>query len=389
MRILVNASNLKSAGGLTVALNFLSTAARKYPQAHFLLLSPPNVPQYQALSFPNIEMVPLPTYISNMALRVFAERPWAKKILRKYHPDVIFSMGNFAMPIVHAQAVLFHYPYAAYPKDKAIWDVFSPIKKLDIQMRVRLMASRFKYASVVFPQTETIAAQLHKHYPQIKQLKVVPNAYSKVALQGSIENALPFFRRSQGYFYFLSLSRYYLHKNLEIFLPVAQRIRALSLPYRLLVTIDPNQDAEAERFLKKIETAGLGDVIINLGNIPIDCIGALYKQVDALLMPTLLESFSTTYADAMAFSKPIFTSNRDFAIEVCKDAAWYFDPTNPDDLLKTIEEALAQPKQMAQKTMLGQAYSKEMLDWQKVADLYMAHLWQLTDLKTTSISQNN
>jgi hypothetical protein len=44
-----------------------------------------------------------------------------------------------------------------------------------------------------------------------------------------------------------------------------------------------------------------------------------YKATQALLLPTLLESFSGTYIEAMHFERPIFTSNLDFAKEVCEN----------------------------------------------------------------------
>ena len=65
----------------------------------------------------------------------------------------------------------------------------------------------------------------------------------------------------------------------------------------------------------------------------------LYKQVDGMIMPTLLESFSATYIDSMALGVPIFTSDRDFARDVCGDAAWYFDPLNAESIFEVISNA--------------------------------------------------
>lgn len=56
------------------------------------------------------------------------------------------------------------------------------------------------------------------------------------------------------------------------------------------------------------------------------CVQGVEICGDALLMPSLLESFSGTYLEAMHFGLPILTSDLDFAREVCHDAALYFDP---------------------------------------------------------------
>ncbi len=71
-----------------------------------------------------------------------------------------------------------------------------------------------------------------------------------------------------------------------------------------------------------------------------------YLACNALLLPTLLESFSGTYLEAMHFGRPILTSNLDFARDVCDDAALYFDPWDPvaikDAILKLKDDASLQ-----------------------------------------------
>ena len=64
-----------------------------------------------------------------------------------------------------------------------------------------------------------------------------------------------------------------------------------------------------------------------------DNVPALYTQCDGLLMPTLLESFSGTYVEAMYHGIPIFTSDFDFAKVVCGNAAKYFNPFDVSDII--------------------------------------------------------
>jgi glycosyltransferase involved in cell wall biosynthesis len=55
-----------------------------------------------------------------------------------------------------------------------------------------------------------------------------------------------------------------------------------------------------------------------------------------MLFPTLLESLSATYLEAMQLDLPILTSNLDFAHEICGPAALYFDPWSVQSILETI-----------------------------------------------------
>ena len=60
------------------------------------------------------------------------------------------------------------------------------------------------------------------------------------------------------------------------------------------------------------------------------------QPCQALFLPTLLESFSVTYLEAMHFGVPVLTSDLDFARFVCGDAAIYFDPWDPGSIKDAI-----------------------------------------------------
>jgi len=139
----------------------------------------------------------------------------------------------------------------------------------------------------------------------------------------------------------LYLTYYYTHKNLEIFIPLAQKIKKAKLDYKIIITIAENQHPSAKKFLEDVSKYKLQDVIYNIGPVNFDEISSLYAQCDAFIMPTLLESFGLTYVEAMYFKLPILTSDRDFARVLCKDSAFYFDPLNADDILHTIKMAFS------------------------------------------------
>ena len=71
---------------------------------------------------------------------------------------------------------------------------------------------------------------------------------------------------------------------------------------------------------------------------------ALYAGVDAVVLPSLLESFSGVYVEAMALGVPIITSDRDFAHVVCGDAAIYVDPTDPGAIAQAIARLASNPE---------------------------------------------
>ena len=125
-----------------------------------------------------------------------------------------------------------------------------------------------------------------------------------------------------------TLSAYYDSKNLEIINEVANILRKKSDKlFQFYLTID--QDIFLRLFSKN-------DRAFNLGPQPIENGPRLYDKYDALFLPTLLETFSASYPEAMKMNKPIITSNLDFAIDVCENAAMYFNPLDPNDIAEKI-----------------------------------------------------
>ncbi|MGC4006108.1 MAG: glycosyltransferase [Pirellulales bacterium] len=91
------------------------------------------------------------------------------------------------------------------------------------------------------------------------------------------------------------------------------------------------------------ERLGVADAFVNLGPIAVADGPATYATCDALLLPTVLETFSANYPEAMALGLPIVTSDLDFAHDVCADAALYVPPRDPAAIAARIDDLLRDP----------------------------------------------
>jgi len=172
----------------------------------------------------------------------------------------------------------------------------------------------------------------------------------------------------------LCLSRYYPHKNFEVLLEVATAVRDRGLPYRLITTIDPSQHRNAATFLSNVKSLSLERYLINIGPVPIERVDRLYGEVDGLLLPTLLESFSATYADCLHKGIPIFTSDRDFARDACGDCAFYFDPLNARSIVSTIESGFGNPQALYEVVQRGRRRIQRLPGWDRVCQQYIDSL---------------
>ena len=97
---------------------------------------------------------------------------------------------------------------------------------------------------------------------------------------------------------------------------------------------------------KKILNEDIRDNVINIGYIEVQKCVQLYKEVDFLFLPTLLETFTATYPEAMKMKVPILTSNLSFAKDICGEAAIYFSPLDANDIIKKICGTVNNPQKI-------------------------------------------
>ena len=370
IKIAINAVALRWAGGRAVVVNFLKAANASSREFLMEVFAPADC-GYEECASSRIRIHIVPDWFNRYWLRPITDEHWLTRRIDDLNPDVIFSMGNFAVPSNRKQVVLFMWPYATYPEGE-VWERMSWKEVRTRRAKMATFRRRLKYADVVAPQTQTSADRLRRFYPEIKDLKIVPTAVAfnevKKPLGTERRDKIDWDRPRKK---LLCLSRYYPHKNLEILVDLARLIKKHGKSYSVITTIANDHHMGAEQLLKRIEEEDLQEVIVNIGPVPMDEVPTLYEHTNGLLLPTLLESFSGTYVDAMFMRKPIFTSERDFARDVCGDAAFYFDPLSAGHMLEVIESAFNNSELIEQTCTAGYERVSGFPDWHQVADMYL------------------
>ena len=369
MKILVNALACRVAGARTVATNFLR-CYRDGDFDHELVVYAPAQCGYEELEAPNVHIHLVPNIVHRAPARPWVDNVWMKRVLEDVKPDVIFALGSIAYPTVLPQLVLYHWPYAIYPEDE-VWQRLSFANRTSRRIRRWLFGRRAPFASRFAAQTETARLRLERLW-SLSNVSVVPNAVSVGLDPGSRRpSCLPEGVPAEGKRLLLCLTRYYPHKNLEVLLELGRRILDTGAPFVVLLTVSEDQGSAVSALLRAIEREGLGDVVVNLGTVPMEQVPALHLACDGLLLPTILESFSGTYVESMHWKRPVFTSDRDFARDVCGDAGWYFDPLDPDDVLSVLHTAFDDPVELQRRISLGRERSESFPTWPEVAAHYV------------------
>ncbi len=327
----VIAHPLHTGGGAVVGRNLLAAIGRAAPRIRLTATIPPQAGYEPILAgFDQARAVPVGR------VRPFRQGLQWRRLARRIAaagPDVVLSLANFPLPgLAVPQAVLVHNAHLVYPADHAP----SPYRLT--RWACRLRRAWFRRAiprtDLVFCQTETMARRLRAAVPDAPTVAVCPNAVSARAESGDTEMPAVF-RALTGRTVLLALAHPFVHKNLSRLLDALAAERDELADVTVLLTVRADQPAGG-RLLEKAERLGLGQAVCNVGPLDQGQLRGYYRHADAVILPTLLESFSGTYVEAMRFDCPILTSDLDFAREVCGPAACYFDPWQTASIAETI-----------------------------------------------------
>ncbi|MBI5865317.1 MAG: glycosyltransferase [Planctomycetes bacterium] len=323
MRFVILAHNLRSAGGLSVGRNIAATLRRVADQHEFCLTLPAGV-GYESVDVPSrSELHYLPRWLGSMS-QIWFEFAKLPGIIRRFRPDMLWGLGNFVPPKARCpQALLCHQPYFVYdPADqpRRVW-----YRRPEVRMTLVRFRRGLPQTHMVFCQTNTMVERFRKAFDFRGEMAVFPNAVSRFAVEGSpaCPTALaPLADR----FPLLCLTKYYIHKNLHALVDLFERHGAALADVVVVLTLRPDDDEAAPAFLRRVAKSRARGHFLNVGRVAQAELPGYFRHCRALLMPSVLESFSATYIEAMQFGTPILASDMDFAREICGDAALYFDP---------------------------------------------------------------
>ena len=213
---------------------------------------------------------------------------------------------------------------------------------LDVKTRIKIKLTNWvklhyinrKEADKYFVETEVVKELFAQHSKtKLDDIFVASNTFGDQ--YNGIVNPHPVFDtlNCKDFFKFITISANYPHKNLISIKTIVPLLKEKGLKVKFFVTLS-TEDYDAN-------FSELKDNVINLGIIKsVDC-PAYYKGCDALYLPTLLESFTASYPEAMKMKVPILTSDLDFARNICDEAALYCDTLNPVKIVDAIESLIS------------------------------------------------
>ena len=327
MNLIINTSNIVVGGGIQVSKSILEELRSFKDNFYHVFLSAKLEEEIQVRVFPNnFKFYSIPKSPSGL----FGRRRVVEKLNnleRTIQPDAVFTVfgPSYWKPrAVHLCGFADGWCYTPYSI------AFKQLNFMN-KLRTKLLIHYKNYfikktSSFLVVETEVAKNNIIKFltFPK-SRIFVVGNTYSNI--YDEYNKVLK--TKDNIEFKLLTLSSYYKHKNLVIINEVADMLNnQFELDVKFYLTIKNNV------YLKYF---GANKNIINLGPQLVDDCPQFYASVDAMFLPTLLETFTASYPEAMKMERPILTSDLDFARNICGDAAIYFDPLDVNDIAQKVK----------------------------------------------------
>src|SRR5690606_13705999 len=325
MNILINCSNLRVGGGLQVAHSFLNEISSHSDHYFVIVVSSTLAELIQDISFSENHQIisydirPSPFAFLNGSVTFLDKLVQDQKIDRVF---TLFGPSYWRPQVKHVCGFAkSQYIYKDSPFFKEISS--SELVKLKIKEFIQIQDFK-RNTDVLITENKDVSDKIAKRLDKVTY--TVTNYYNQIFEDSRkwIRKELPKFKGR----YLLTISANYPHKNLKIIPQVINELLDRGITdYKFVITINKGDIPSTSRTDQYIEYIGR----VNITECP-----SLYEQCAVMFLPTLLECFSASYAEAMYMEKNILTSDLGFAHGICGDAAVYFDPLDPKDIAEKI-----------------------------------------------------
>lgn len=202
----------------------------------------------------------------------------------------------------------------------------------------RIFAAGRHRAALALVQTPTMAAALAERWPGL-DVAVAPFLADASDVPA---RPAPSRRRAAGPLRLFFPADGAAHKNHDRLLRAMAMLAAEEVAVTLEVTLDP-QEAAA-----RVAALGLPPGLVEAtGQISRDAVLARIAAADALVFPSLTESFGLPLIEARAAGTAIIASERDYVRDVCAPAET-FDPLSPRSIADAVRRFARQPRALVQ-----------------------------------------
>ena len=337
MHIGIDASNIRSGGGLTHLMNLLNEAD---PLAFGISLVTVWTNQKTAKLLPDRPWLikTCPSWAeAGLIWRSIGQQLLLPRLVCQAGCDVLFSPGGTlpmrsAVPMVTMSQNMLPFE----PDEAALFGAFS-LMRLKMWLLRFSQRNSFKRASGIIFLSRYAQSAIGNAVKGLDcSIGLVPHGIEGRFFQEPREQ-ISYERFSEANPFralYVSVVMPYKHQLEVVDAVVTLRAKGIPVEMRFVGAACGDYGVEFQARLKKVDPEGL--FLKWDGHVPFESLNTLYRDVDAFLFASSCENLPNILIEAMAEGLPIASSNRGPMPEVLKDAGVYFDPENSAQIAECI-----------------------------------------------------
>lgn len=281
-------------------------------------------------------------YVPSLLLKAYSrwilDYFWLKNTINKLSPDMVVSLGNLPA-VCEATQIMFN--DNAFVSEKEIKGFGLTLKELLAHsIRKKIFIARLSYVDFLVVQTDYEKQKFIQNYLNLPPIHVLPPLFPEHLLHAGA--TVPGIGTNIQHGVRLGCISYvYGHKNLEILIAVLNLAQKKKFQLQILFTLAPEKKWLTRSLKKKLKPLIASGYAVNLGKIRPTQIKAILSQLDGLILPSLNESYSLNYIEALCLGKRLLVSDRQFSRSICGNNAVYFNPLDAHDILNKIYATFA------------------------------------------------
>jgi glycosyltransferase involved in cell wall biosynthesis len=339
MHILFRHLDPGQSGAVSSMVKMLEAYCLRFPQDQLTVMCAAASPLADLARLPNCDAALIGQKVPREAHLLGVADLVVRHLHRRRHVDIFWSVNmGLYFPGGPKQIMTLNNAYQVYPVDPAVPHPGSPLR---VWMMRALFRRSLRLSAAAIVQTNLMRS-LVQTIPGCPELvAVVPKA---VVDAGSDTHADPSPRiagllaQAADSAKLVYVATAFPHKNHKVLASVMHEFRRRGVAITLVLTISAEQWAQ----VAGSEAASLVEsgYVTPLGWVDKDELQGLYQACDVSVMPSLIESLSSTHIEAMQWQCPQVTSDLPYAHDLCHEAALYAAPHDPAAWCSQIERLL-------------------------------------------------
>lgn len=359
MRIALTLLSGVSYGGLTYVRNIVPALARTDRRNEYHIFLSKGHPLFKSISQDNFILHECGRNTASAPVRFLWEQVRLPAKLRRHKIDLLFTAKNAGILLASCKTVV-----CLRNMEPLCWSGYKNHWKLNVFSWMRQMMTRMslRRADGVVAVSEFVSQYLRRNFSGLE--KKIYTVYNGNSIDGV---GLPPRSSHRVNAFLLTASKFVAYANqLNLLDGYATLVRTNKNVPPLWLAGGVLDKTYFRKVKALIAEKGLAEKVKLLGLVSYERMMQLYADASAFLFPSTLEACPQTLIEAMAFGLPIAASNVPPMPEICRDAAIYFNPSEPGDIAAKI--GMLVTNQTLKENLSEKAMARcRFFSWDKVA----------------------